>query len=90
MYIKFITTIMKKNLLTILLTAIVTFCCLSQSFVQGDFTGFSIGDPELFDINDDEKVDVIGLEKFGFGSVGDLVIYINKSEIDSIAFENEL
>lgn len=82
-------TNMKKTITIVLISAIASLSCLSQSFEQGEFTGFSIGDPELYDINNDDKVDVIGLEQFGFGSIGDLVIYINKSLPDSIAFDME-
>lgn len=60
---------------------------LSQSFVQGEFTGFSIGDPAVHDMDNDGKIDVLGLEKFGFGTVGDLVLYTNTSQPGSISFE---
>jgi hypothetical protein len=80
---------MKIVITIILISTISCLSCFSQSFVQGNFTGFSIGDPELYDLNNDDKVDVIGLEQFGFGSVGDLVIYVNKSLPDSIVFEIE-
>ncbi len=78
---------MKTVISILLLSTINCLSCLSQSFEQGNFTGFSIGDPELYDLNNDDKVDVIGLEQFGFGSVGDLVVYTNKSVPDSIGFE---
>jgi hypothetical protein len=78
---------MKANFITIALITFTTYSCLSQSFEQGAFTGLSLGGPELQDINNDEKIDVIGLEKNGFGSVGNLVMYINNSNVDSIAFD---
>ena len=77
---------MNKHLL-LLFFILVTSISYSQSFERGNFTGWSIGQPELYDMDNDDKVDVIAYRKPFFGSVGELFFYKNTSEIDSISFE---
>jgi len=67
---------------------LVSSCCHSQSFIQGESTGFSIGEPVIVDINVDNKLDVVSLEKFGFGTVGDLILYVNNSEVGANEFDS--
>lgn len=78
---------MLKQILSITALLACSSLLLAQSFVQGPFTSYSIGQSIPVDINADDRVDVVGLERFGFGTVGDLVIYTSTSTADSISFD---
>lgn len=72
-----------------LVTLVLYFSSISkaQSFIHGPYLNKSIGLPLVADFTGDGKPDVIGSSR-NFSFIGDLTLYKNLSETDSIIFES--
>lgn len=84
----FTINIMKSTILLFTAFFLTTLSSFSQSFKQGEFTDQTIGSPVIIDMNNDDKPDVVALERNGFGTTGDLVLHLNTSQTDAISFDS--
>lgn len=65
----------------------ISFSSPAQNFIHGPYLNKSIGHPLIADFTGDGKTDVIGSSR-NFSFIGDLTLYKNLSEPDSIIFES--